>query len=57
VQRWIVVALSTLNRRMSPAAIAVVQPVSVVSCYFAADEMVGLAEAVMLSATVGGALA
>ena len=43
VQRVIVVALSTLKRSVCPAVIEVVQPVSVVSWAFVADEIVGTA--------------
>lgn len=50
----IVVTLSTLKRRMSPAATDVVHPVSVVSEEFVAVEIVTGAAAVMLSASVGG---
>ena len=49
-----VVIESTLNPKMSPAAIEVVQPVSVASCDLVAELIVGLAEAVIVSATVGG---
>jgi len=52
-----VVALSTLNLRVLPAAIAVVQPVRVLSWLLVAAEIVGGALAVMLSASVGGKLA
>jgi hypothetical protein len=46
--------LSTLNRRISPTEMEVVQPDSVVSWLLVADEMATGAEAVMLSASVGG---
>lgn len=49
-----VVIESTLKRSVSPAAMDVVQPVSVLSCDFVALEIVGFALAVMVSATVGG---
>lgn len=48
------VTLSTLNRKMSPAAKVVVQPVSVLDCPLVELEIVGLALPVMVSATVGG---
>ena len=49
-----VVTESMLNRRVSPAVMLVVQPVRVASCDLVALLMVGLAEAVIVSATVGG---
>lgn len=49
-----VLALSTLNPKISPAAIAVVHPVKVVSRDFVALLSVGFALAVIVSATVGG---
>lgn len=52
--RVIVVALSTLKRRVCPALIDVVQPVSVVFCDLVALDIVGTADAVILSASVGG---
>jgi hypothetical protein len=54
VQRLILVTELMLKRRVSPALIAVVQPVSVADSAFNAEEIVGLADAVMLSALVGG---
>jgi hypothetical protein len=39
---------------MSPAATAVVHPVSVEDVALTADERVGLADAVIVSATAGG---
>lgn len=48
------VTLSTLNRSVSPAEIVVVQPVSVELCPLVDDEIVGGADAVILSVTVGG---
>ena len=45
---------STWNTKMSPAVTLVVQPVNVVSEYFTPDDMVGFADAVIVSATVGG---
>jgi hypothetical protein len=54
VTRWQVVTLSTLNRIVSPAAIDVVQPVSVELCPLVAVENKGFADAVIVSATVGG---
>ena len=45
---------STFHISVSPAATEVVQPVSVVSCDFIALLIVGVALAVMLSASVGG---
>ena len=61
VARVAVVTLSTLKPRMAGAAtlpeIAVVQPVNVVSTEAIVLETVGFAAAVMVSATVGLALA
>lgn len=54
VQRVRLVTLSTLKRRVSPAEMDVVQPVSVLLCPLVAVEIVGLADAVMLSPTTGG---
>lgn len=54
VTRVTVVAESTLKRNQSPAEKAVVQPVSVVSWDFVVPLMVGFAEAVIVSAIVGG---
>ena len=45
---------STLKRSVLPAVTEVVHPVRVVSCDFVAVEIVGFAEAVIVSATVGG---
>ena len=45
---------STLNPRISPAVIDVVQSVNVVSCESVSVEMVGTADDVMVSASVGG---
>lgn len=44
----------TLNRNVSPAVMAVVHPVRVASCDFKAVVIVGIADAVIVSATVGG---
>jgi len=52
-----VVQLSTLILRILLAAIVVVHPVSVESCDFNAVVIVGGADAVMLSPSVGGKLA
>jgi hypothetical protein len=49
-----VVQESTLYLNVSPAARVFVQPVRVVSWALTALEMVGFAEAVIVSATVGG---
>lgn len=54
VTRVIVVAESTLIRKVSPAATVFVQPVRVESCALVPLEIVGFAEAVIVSATVGG---
>jgi hypothetical protein len=43
-----------LNRRVSPAATEVVQPLNVESFAFVADVIVGGVELVILSAMVGG---
>jgi hypothetical protein len=48
---------STLNARILPAVIDVVHPVRVESVDLEAAVIVGLAEAQILSATVGGKLA
>ena len=48
------VAESTLIPRISPAVMEVVHPVSVELCPFVADDVNGFADAVIVSATVGG---
>ena len=46
--------LSTLKRIVSPAVTDVVHPVKVASVALFDDEIVGFADAVIVSATVGG---
>lgn len=48
------VQLSTLKYNTSPADIDVVHPVNVLSVDFVAEVIVGLADAQILSETVGG---
>jgi len=57
VHRSIVVHESTLNRKMSPAAIEVVHPDRVVSSAFTALDIVGGVADVIVSASVGGKFA
>jgi hypothetical protein len=54
VARVTVVTLSTLKRKVSPAEMLVVQPVSVLEVPLVAVVTVGLADPVIVSATVGG---
>lgn len=54
VARVTEVTLSTLNARISPDVIDVVQPVKVVLCPLIAEDVNGFADPVIVSATVGG---
>ena len=57
MHRSIVVHESTLNRKMSPAAIEVVHPDRVASSAFTALDIVGGVADVIVSASVGGKFA